>query len=120
MAAIRHRMAANGPDCAKMRLTFHCFFHLSSCFQTENLLWPDCQSRFFYRLKGVPRNSGHTLQPVEKGHLSVVFFSYKERECGIMVWGCASSVQVIQSGERPDPAKRSEQPVLSLGAGAAR
>ena len=26
-------------------------------------------------------------QPVEKGHLSVVFFSYKERECGIMVWG---------------------------------
>ncbi|HJA25729.1 MAG TPA: hypothetical protein H9795_06685, partial [Candidatus Fournierella merdigallinarum] len=27
------------------------------------------------------------LQPVEKGHLSVVFFSYKERECGIMVWG---------------------------------
>lgn len=51
MAAIRHRMAANGPDCAKMRLTFHCFFHLSSCFQTENLLWPDCQSRFFYRLK---------------------------------------------------------------------
>lgn len=60
------------------------------------------------------------LQPVEKGHLSVVFFSYKERECGIMVWGCASSVQVIQSGERPDPAKRSEQPVLSLGAGAAR
>ena len=37
-----------------------------------------------------------------------------------MVWGCASSVQVIQSGERPDPAKRSEQPVLSLGAEAAR
>src|SRR5699024_5807907 len=52
MAAIRHRVAANGPDCAKMRLTFHCFFHLSSCFQTENLLWPDCQSRFFYRLRG--------------------------------------------------------------------
>ena len=26
-------------------------------------------------------------QPVEKGHLSVVFFSYKERECGILVWG---------------------------------
>jgi len=43
-------MAANGPDCAKMRLTFHCFFLLSSCFQTENLLWPDCQSRFFDRL----------------------------------------------------------------------
>ena len=65
----------------------------------------------------LPRDAS---QPVEKGHLSVVFFSYKERECGIMVWGCASSVQVIQSGERPDPAKRSEQPVLSLGAGAAR
>ena len=26
-------------------------------------------------------------QPVEKGHLSVVFFSDKERECGIMGWG---------------------------------
>lgn len=38
----------------------------------------------------------------------------------LIVRGCASSVQVIQSGERPDPAKRSEQPVLSLGAGAAR
>ena len=34
--------------------------------------------------------------------------------------GCASSVQVIQSGESPDPAKRSEQPVLSLGAEAVR
>lgn len=41
-------------------------------------------------------------------------FKYKDER------GCASSVQVIQSGERPDPAKRSEQPVLSLGAEAAR
>ena len=29
---------------------------------------------------------------------------------------CASSVQMIQYGESPNPAKRSEQPVLSLGA----
>ena len=33
---------------------------------------------------------------------------------------CASSVQVISFGESPNPAKRSEQPVLSLGAGAER
>jgi len=25
-------------------------------------------------------------QPAEKGHLSVAFFSYRRRECGIMVW----------------------------------
>ena len=29
---------------------------------------------------------------------------------------CASSVQMIQYGESTNPAKRSEQPVLSLGA----
>ena len=33
---------------------------------------------------------------------------------------CASSVQMIQYGESTNPAKRSEQPVLSLGAEAAR
>lgn len=46
--------------------------------------------------------------------------SEKEDYKLIIRGGCASSVQVIQSGERPDPAKRSEQPVLSLGAEAAR
>ena len=35
-------------------------------------------------IKGGP-HSWAAFQPVEKGHLSVVFFSYKERECGIMV-----------------------------------
>jgi hypothetical protein len=33
---------------------------------------------------------------------------------------CASSVYVRQCGESPHPVKRSEQPVLSLGAEAAR
>ena len=34
--------------------------------------------------------------------------------------GCASSVQIIQFGESPNPVKPSKQPVHSLGAEAAR
>ena len=47
--------------------------------------------------------------------MTPAFFRVEER-----MGGCASSVQIIQCGERPHPVKRSEQPVLSLGAEAAR
>lgn len=50
IAAIRHRMAADGPDCAEIFRTFRCFFPFRSGLQTKNLLWLDCTSRFFYRL----------------------------------------------------------------------
>ena len=39
-----------GPIRHKMHLFFHYSFYLSSCFQTENLPWPDCQSRFLHKL----------------------------------------------------------------------
>lgn len=39
-----------GPIRHKMHLFFRYFFYLSSCFQTENLPWPDCQSRFLHKL----------------------------------------------------------------------
>lgn len=51
MTAIRHRMAHGAPDCAKIRLTFRSFFPLCSCLQTKKLLWLDCRSRFFYKLR---------------------------------------------------------------------
>ena len=39
-----------GPNRHKTHLLFRYFFYLSSCFQTENLPWPDCQSRFLHKL----------------------------------------------------------------------
>ncbi len=50
MTAIRSRMAEGGPKHPKMHLFFRCFFPLSFYLLTENLLWPECQSRFFDKL----------------------------------------------------------------------
>ena len=35
----------------------------------------------------VPSRFHGWVQPVEKGHRKVAFFSYRGRKCGIMVWG---------------------------------
>ena len=59
MTAIRHRMADGSPDCAKIRLTFRFFFSFRSCFQTKNLLWLNCRSRFFYKLNGRAARKQH-------------------------------------------------------------
>ena len=50
-ATIQCRMADGRSDCAKIRLTFRFFFLLCSCLQTKNLLWLNCRSRFFYKLR---------------------------------------------------------------------
>ena len=64
MTAIRSRMAEGGPKHPKMHLFFRCFFPLSFYLLTENLLWPECQSRFFDKLtrqSSLPRVFGSRL-----------------------------------------------------------
>ena len=65
-------MAEGGPKRPKMHLFFRCFFPLSFYLQTENLLWLDCQSRFFYKLKGEAFASP----------FSIFFFSYARMMTG--------------------------------------
>lgn len=50
----------------------------------------------------------------------VIVLEFYKHFCYDNSRGCASSVQIIQFGESPNPVKPSKQPVHSLGAKAAR
>ena len=61
----------------KMQLLVSMLFpFLGLRLHAKNLLWLNCRSRFFYRLRQGLGAIRVACQPVEKGHLLVAFFSY--------------------------------------------